>query len=364
MKELSKYIYLVLFIVMSFCTHKVSITRVDGTDPLKYPEENHLKNITQLTFGGNNAEAYWSFDSKQLTFQSDYAPWSNGCDQIFRVQPGRDDLKTKPPVKISTGTGRTTCSYFMPGNKQILYASTHAAGEACPPAPERSPTGKYVWAVYESFDIYIADLNGNITKRLTHTPGYDAEGTVSPTGDKIVFTSVRDGDLDLYTMDINGNNVNRVTTELGYDGGAFFSPDGTKLVFRASRPKTEEAKKEYLDLLNQGLVQPVEMELFVCNVDGTGLKQVTHLGKANWAPYYLPDNKRIIFSSNHTASRGYSFNLFVINEDGSGLEKITQDKTFDSFPMISPNGKYLVFASNRFNGGTRDTNLFVAEWVD
>jgi TolB protein len=218
--------------------------------------------------------------------------------------------------------------------------------------------------VYESFDIYVADLKGNILQRLTETPGYDAEGTVSPKGDKIVFTSVRDGDLDLYTMDLDGKNVKRVTKELGYDGGAFFSSDGKKLVFRASRPKTEESKKEYLDLLRQGLVQPTEMEIFVCDIDGSNMKQVTRLGKANWAPYYLPDQKKIIFSSNHTASRGFSFNLFMINEDGTGLEKITHDNTFDSFPMFSPNGKFLVFASNRFNGGTRDTNLFLAEWVD
>ena len=198
---------------------------------------------------------------------------------------------------------------------------------------------------------------------MTNTPGYDAEATVSPKGDKIVFTSVRNGDLDLYTMDLKGNNIMQVTHELGYDGGAFFSPDGSKLVFRASRPKSEEAKKDYLDLLHQNLVQPVEMELFVCNVDGSNLQQVTHLGKANWAPYYVPGSNKIIFSSNHAATRGYSFNLYIINEDGTGLEKVTQDKTFDSFPMFSPNGKYLVFASNRFNGGNRDTNLFVAEWV-
>ncbi len=364
MKPLAKYCLVVLFFITALCTSPLSITRTDGLEPVKYPDEKHLKNITQLTFGGNNAEAYWSFDSKQVTFQSDYAPWSNGCDQIFRFNPGQDNLKTKAPVRISTGTGRTTCSYFMPGNKQILYASTHAAGEACPPAPERNASGKYVWAVYESFDIYIADLEGKITKRLTHTAGYDAEGTVSPKGDKIVFTSVRDGDLDLYTMDVNGNNVKRVTTALGYDGGAFFSPDGAKLVFRASRPKTEEARKEYVDLLQKGLVQPTEMEIFICNIDGSDLRQETTFGKANWAPNKLPDNKRIIFSSNHAATRGYSFNLFMINEDGSGLEKVTYDQTFDSFPMFSPNGKYLVFASNRFNGGTRDTNLFLAEWAD
>jgi len=316
MKRWIKYFGLMIIFLATQCAQQYAITNQTGPDNLRYPQEKHLKNVTQLTFGGNNAEAYWSFDSKQLTFQSDYSPWTNGCDQIFRMTPGKSDLKNNKPIRISTGTGRTTCSYFMPGNKQILYASTHAAGEACPPAPERNPNGKYVWAIYESFDIYISDLDGKIIKRLTDTPGYDAEGTISPKGDKIVFTSVRDGDLDLYTVDIDGKNVKRITYDLGYDGGAFFSPDGTKLVFRASRPKTDEAKKEYLELLHQGLVQPVEMD------------------------------------------------LYTIKDDGTGLEKITYDQTFDSFPMFSPNGKYLVFASNRFNGGTRDTNLFVAEWVD
>jgi TolB protein len=361
MKSLPCILFILLLIT---CHSPQQLTRTDGQDPLRYPGEKHLKNITQLTFGGNNAEAYWSFDNRQLTFQSDFSKWSNGCDQIFRIEPGKSDLSQHNPVRISTGTGRTTCSYFMPGNKKILFASTHEAGKDCPPAPERSATGKYVWAVYESFDIYVADLQGTILQKLTNTPGYDAEATVSPRGDLIVFTSLRDGDLDLYTMKLDGSDVKRVTHELGYDGGAFFSPDGKKLVFRASRPKSEQAKKEYLDLLHQGLVQPVEMEIFVCNIDGSDLRQVTQLGKANWAPFYLPDNKRIIFSSNHAASRGFSFNLFMIQEDGTGLEKISHDQTFDSFPMFSPNGKYLVFASNRFNGGTRDTNLFLAEWVN
>ncbi len=360
MNRKSIYFFILCTVFVLQCSPSMQITKPQAGDTLRYPDEKHLKNVTQLTFGANNAEAYWSFDSKQLTFQSDNPAWGNGCDQIFRLPLGGD--YTKEPVHISNGTGRTTCSYFMPGNKQILFASTQAAGKECPPAPDRS-SGKYVWAVYNSFDIYVSDLDGKQVKQLTNTPGYDAEATVSPKGDKIVFTSVRNGDLDLYTMNIDGSNVKQVTNILGYDGGAFFSPDGTKLVFRASRPQTEDAKKEYLDLLHQDLVQPLNMEIFVCNMDGSNLHQVTHLGKANWAPFYLPDNQHIIFSSNHAGTRGYSFNLFMISEEGTGLEKITSDKTFDAFPMFSPNGKYLVFASNRFNGGGHDTNLFVAEWV-
>lgn len=335
------------------------------TNSLAYPQETHLKNIRQLTFGGDNAEAYWSFNGQMVSFQSNNKAWGLSCDQIFYMPiEGLDLSKGQKAPLISTGKGRTTCAYFLPNNKQILYASTHLGGDACPPEPGRTPGGKYLWPIYDSFDIFIADLKGKIKKQLTSTPGYDAEATVSPKGDKIVFTSTRNGDLDLYIMDIDGKNVKQITNEIGYDGGAFFSPDGKKLVFRASRFKTEEAKKEYLDNLKQGLVAPTEMEIFTVNVDGTGLKQITNLGKANWAPFYHPNGKKIIFSSNHKGTRGFEFNLFMINEDGSGLEQITYDKIFDSFPMFSPDGKKIIFSSNRNNNGTRDTNLFVADWVD
>ncbi len=343
------------------CFLLMAFTWQDTT--VRYPEERHLRKVRQLTFGGDNAEAYWSFDNKKLVFQSNNPAWGLKCDQIFFTSAGQD-LKAGPPPMVSTGKGRTTCAYFLPGNKTIVYASTHLGGDDCPREPERVPGGKYLWPIYDTYDIFVADLDGNILSRLTDTPGYDAEATVSPKGDKIVFTSTRNGDLDLYTMNIDGSDVRQITHELGYDGGAFFSPDGTKLVFRASRPKTAEATKEYLDNLKQGLVAPTEMELFVCNADGSGLRQVTHLGKANWAPFYHPSGKKILFSSNHKGTRGFQFNIFMINEDGTGLEQITYDPVFDSFPMFSFDGKQLVFSSNRNNGGTRSTNLFVADWVD
>lgn len=331
-----------------------------------YPQETHLKNIRQLTFGGDNAEAYWSFDSKMVSFQSNNKEWGLACDQIFYMPVEGLDLSVKgsKPTLISSGLGRTTCSFFMPGNKTILYGSTHLGGKECPKDPGRAPGGKYLWPVYDTYDIFVSDLKGKIKKQLTKASGYDAEATLSPKGDKIVFTSTRNGDLDLYTMDINGKNVKQITHEIGYDGGAFFSPDGKKLVFRASRPKTEEAKKEYMDYLKQGLVAPTEMEIYTCNVDGSDLKQITSLGKANWAPFYHPAGKKIIFSSNHKSTRGFQFNLYMINEDGTGLEQITYDGVFDSFPMFSPDGKKIIFSSNRNNNGTRDTNLFVADWVD
>lgn len=329
--------------------------------------EKHLKNIKQLTFGGNNAEAYFSFDNTKLSFQSDYAEWGNKCDQIFMydLKKPLKNSKQKPKL-ISTGKGRTTCSYFMPDNKHILYASTHKEGENCPPPPAQRPDHKYVWPIYSSFDIFVADLDGKIVKQLTDQDGYDAEATVSPKGDKIVFTSMRSGDPELYIMDIDGSNVKQITNTMGYDGGAFFSPDGTQLVFRASRPTTEAEKKEYSDLLAEGLVMPTNMEIFVVNVDGTNLRQITHLGKANWAPFFTPKGDKIIFSSNHASAKGYDFQLYMVNAtDGSGLEQITTESIFNAFPMFSPDGKKLVFASNRGDKpGNHDTNLFIADWVE
>ncbi len=326
-----------------------------------YAGEKHLGNIRQLTFGGDNAEAYFSFDNRYLTFQATNPAWGDACDQIYEM-PVAVGAPEKPAL-ISTGLGKTTCSYFMPGNQEILYASTHHHGESCPEAP-RVMQGKYVWAIHPEFDIFVADRQGNIIRQLTDNPGYDAEATVAPDGSRIVFTSTRSGDLELWTMKPDGSDLRQVTDELGYDGGAFFTPDSKQLVFRASRPATPEDAETYRSLLAQGLVQPTALEIFICNVDGSDLRQVTRLGKANWAPYMSPDGSRILFSSNHHSSSGRQFNIFSIKPDGTGLEQITFDPVFDSFPMFSFDGKHLVFASNRYNGGTRDTNVFLAEWKD
>jgi len=331
--------------------------------PAKPEPEKHLHNITQLTFGGDNAEAYWSPDGKHLTFQSNNKAWGLQCDQIFNldIKTAKKDTTYRPKL-VSTGQGRTTCSYFMPDNQRILYASTHLGSVDCPPDPPH--TGKYLWAIYPDFDIFVADKDGKIKQQLTDAPGYDAEATVSPKGDKIVFTSTRSGDLELWIMDIDGKNQKQITFGLGYDGGAFFSPDGKQLVFRASRPQTEEEIREYKELLNQGLVAPTNMEIYTCNIDGSNLQKVTSLGKANWAPFFHPSGKKIIFSSNHHSPRGYDFQLYMINVDGTGLERITNESLFNAFPMFSPDGKKLVFSSNRNNHGTRDTNLFMADWVE
>ncbi len=340
-------------------------TGASRTSQMHYPQEKHLQNIKQLTFGGDNAEAYWSFDDKKLVFQAKNKAWGTQCDQIYLMNFGETYTNDKQAKMLSTGKGRTTCAYFMQGDSTILYASTHLHHNECPPAPKRGDADHYVWPIYPEYDIFVADLDGNIIQQLTDEPGYDAEATVSPDGEKIVFTSTRSGDLELYIMDKDGSNVTQITHDLGYDGGAFFSPDGKQLVYRSSRPKTDEEVKKYKELLAKDLVMPTKMEIYVCNVDGTNIRQVTHLGGANWAPFFHPSGKKILFSSNHKAGKkGIPFNLFMVNLDGTGLEQITYDVMFDSFPMFSYDGKKLIFGSNRHNGGGHDTNLFVADWVE
>lgn len=328
-----------------------------------FGQETNLKNIQKLTFGGDNAEAYFSPDGSKLTLQISNPKANIPCDQIFLYDLAKKTVGTENLSLISTGKGRTTCSYFMPDGKHIIYASTHASSSECP-APPKPHDGKYLWAVYPEFDIYIADLNGNIVKQLTNTPGYDAEAVVSPDGKKIAFTSTRSGDLELWTMDIEGTNLKQITFGLGYDGGSFFSHDSKKLVFRSSRPKTEAEIADYKYLLAENVVAPTEMEIYTCNVDGSDIKQITHLGKANWAPFFHPSDKKIIFSSNHHSTRGYDFQLYTIDIDGKNVKQITYESEFNAFPMFSPDGKKLVFSSNRQQGAARETNVFIADWVD
>ena len=354
---------LIVIFILGKIDNKNDSTVGESDLSLIYEGEKHFKNMKQLTFGGDNAEAYWSFDDAKLVFQARNELWGQNCDQIYIMDTNNYNLKNEIPAMISLGEGRTTCSYFMPGDTSIIYASTHLEDAECPHVPERRTGGKYVWPIYDSYDIFISDLEGNILKQVTSEIGYDAEATVSPLGDKIVFTSIRSGDLELYTCDIDGSNIKQVTYDLGYDGGAFFSNDGQKLIFRASRPKTESEIKEYKELLSQGLVQPTEMELFICNVDGSDLRQITDLGGANWAPFFHPSDQKVIFSSNHK-TYPFPFNLFMINIDGTGLEQITFDTQFDAFPVFSNDGKKIVFSSNRNNNGTRNTNLFIADWVE
>lgn len=352
---------IILFAMMAI--HQ-NVSAQNAKDTLRYNDEKHFKNIQQLTFGGDNAEAYWSFDDKKIIFQRKNPAEGIECDHMFvgDVPAFGQPFSYK---MVSNGLGRTTCGYFTKDGKHIIYASTYLGGDSCPPVPDRSKYGnKYIWPVYETYDIFMADADGKNIQRLTDALGYDAEGTISPDGKTMVFTSMRDGDLDLYLMNLKTKKVKRITSDLGYDGGAWFSPDGKKIVWRASRPSTPDAIKEYKDLLAQGMVMPTQMEVFIANADGSDAKQITHLGNANWAPNFTPDSKHIIFCSNHEYAYGFPFNMYLMNLDGTGLEKVSHDKGFDAFPMFSYDGKRILFSSNRNNGGGHDTNMFIAEWVN
>jgi Tol biopolymer transport system component len=326
--------------------------------PSQPREEVHFSELRQLTSGGENAEAYWSFDGQKLSFQRRME--GEACDRIYTLQP----FAARPEARrVSSGLGATTCAHFFPGGDELLYASTHLGGESCPPKPDMSQG--YVWALYDTYDIFKARADGTGVTRLTETPGYDAEATVCGKDGSIVFTSVRDGDLELYRMDKDGGNVKRLTFEPGYDGGAFFNADCTKLVWRASRPKPGKALEDYKALLTQGKVRPSKLELWVANADGSEARQVTYLDAASFAPFWFPGKDRILFSSNYGDPKGREFDLWAVDADGTDLERITFTQGFDGFPMFSPDGKHLVFASNRATAeGRTDTNLFLATWVD
>lgn len=348
-----KQIVLALCVLMLSCGQKKN--QIIQADSLAVTGEKHLKNIRQLTFGGENAEAYLSFDESKLILQSTHGEYA--CDQIFILPLAGGEM-----TMVSTGKGRTTCSYFLPGDKTILYASTHDFMDSCPPPPDRSKG--YVWKLYDEFEIYMAKADGSELRRITDNKKYDAEATVSPQGDKIIFTSMRDADPELYVMDMDGSNQKRLTNEKGYDGGAFFSQDGKKIVWRASRPKTAKELLDYDDLVKNGYVRPTALEIYVMNSDGSGKRQVTNFGKASFAPFFHPDGKRIIFSSNINSKDGRNFDLYMINEDGSNLEQITYNDTFDGFPMFTRDGKKLVFASNRHGAQRGETNIFIADWTE
>ncbi len=351
-----KTILVLLTVIVLFTldtTYEANSTN-QQTTRIQPADERHLRNIKQLTFGGENAEAYFSADGKQLIFQSTRD--RRGCDQIYTMNVDGSNVRM-----ISNGEGRTTCAYFAPNGKRSFYSSTHLGSKDCPPRPDFSKG--YVWAVYPSFDIFTARADGSDLQQLTRTPGYDAETTISRNG-KLVFTSMRDGDLDIYTMDASGRNVRRLTTELGYDGGPFWSLDGKQIVYRAHHPKNAKEKEDYVALLKQNLIRPSVLEIWVMNADGSNKRQVTSNGKANFAPFFFPDGKRIIFSSNMDDPKGRNFDLYKINVDGSGLERITTNDTFDGFPMFSPDGRKLVFASNRNAAARGDTNIFIADWAE
>ncbi|HUI42798.1 MAG TPA: hypothetical protein VL523_12600 [Terriglobia bacterium] len=329
---------------------------VHGTpdDPLRDPREVHLQHVRQLTFGGQNAEAYFSPDGRRLIFQSTRPPYD--CDQMFIMNVDGSDVHL-----VSTGHGRTTCGFFYPDEKHILYASTHEANPACPARPDYSKG--YVWGVYSSYRIYYATDAGKILKDLTPWKGYNAEATISEDSKKIVFTSSRGGDLDIYTMNLDGSGVRQLTHELGYDGGPAFSPDGKWIVYRAHHPKAADEKARYKALLANDLVSPLEMDLYEMHADGSRKRQITQLAGASFAPAFYPDGAHIIFSSNFQAPTTSEFELYAVDRDGSAREQITFTGGFNAFPMFSPDGRKLAFISNRNARAPHEINVFIADWV-
>ncbi len=322
-------------------------------DSLIRSGEAHFHHLWQITFGGQNAEGYWSHDGRKLIFQSTRGDWP--CDQQYVL-----DFTNGTLQRVSTGKGRTTCGYFLDGDRSVLFSSTHLAGDSCPPTPDYSHG--YVWRVDPGYDIFTSRADGSGLRILSAAPGYDAEATLSEDGRRIVFTSMRDGDLDLYTMKAGGSEVRRVTHELGYDGGAFFSPDGRWLCYRAYHPTDSSQVADYRRLLADHLVRPIQMDIWISRDDGSEARQITHLPGASFAPYFTPDGRRILFASNWQNPRGRNFDLYLVGRDGSALERVTTEPSFDSFPMFSPDGRYLVFASNRGARERGETNLFLAKW--
>ena len=327
-------------------------------DELIQPGEEHFAHLWRVTRGVDNAaEGYWSFDGTRLCLQAE--PNGIAGDRIFVLE--RDGAARQ----VSNGRGVTTCSYFLPGDRELFYASTHAWHADCPPKPDHSQG--YVWAIRPEYDLYVQDLASGRERALTTSWGYDAEATVSPLGDRMVFTSTRSGDLELWTAKLDGSDLRQVTDAPGYDGGAFYSHDGTWLVFRSTAftPGKEAAERaDYQRLLSQWLVRPTRMEIMLVRPDGSERKQVTRLGKASFAPYFFPDDRRIVFATNafDQNPRGRNFELAAVDPDGTKLERITKFDGFDGFPMFSPDGKWFVFASNRGGSKEGETNLFVAQW--
>jgi Tol biopolymer transport system component len=349
-----KKILVFLTIVVAFAFQVSAEEKVLPRPHAPAEGEKHFGELMMLTDGGENAEAYFSFDGKSLSLQSTHGDW--GCDQIFTIPVTGGEMEL-----VSTGKGRTTCAHWMPDGKSVVYSSTHHHDEACPPPADMSRG--YVWSLYPTFDIFVTDTETGEHTQLTDEWGYDAEATLNPAGDKIVFTSDRTGDLEIYTMNLDGSDVVQLTDELGYDGGPFFSPDGTKIVYRAHYPEDEAAIADYKSLLADHKIRPSKLEVYVMDVDGSNKQQITSLDAATFAPYFHPSGEKIIFSTNYP-DLGREFDLWMINIDGTGLEQITFSPGFDGFPMWGPDGKTFVFASNRHNSERGDTNVFITEWKD
>ena len=327
--------------------------------------EHHMKNVTQLTFDGDNGEAYFSRDGLKLIYQSNREGYA--CDKIWIM-----NIDSSDKYMVSPDHGAHTCSFFFPDSKKIVFASTGHIPKDCPPKPKTPESFQgigHVWPLYP-YDIFISNIDGSGIKKITDNPQYDAEPVVSSDGKQIVFGSQREGDFDIYIMNSDGSNVRRLTDKVGYDGGPWISPDGSKIVWRAWYPETQEENETWKGCMENNYILPFPLDLWVMDADGSNKRRILHNGSTNWSPSWHQDGKRIIFSSNMNDWRedikrfGHNFELYLINIAGTGLERITHNSVFDSFPMFSPDGKKLVFASNRNPGKPRATDIFIADWVE
>lgn len=321
-----------------------------------------LSNHKQLTFKGDNGEAYFSPDGKHLIFQSKRDGFE--CDKIYMMTSDGKDMHM-----VSTDGGAHTCSYFSKDKDFILYSSTLHDGQDCPEVFKPANPHEYVWPL-RNFEIYKADLDGSNVVALTNNDGYDAEATVHPFEEKIIFSSLRNGDMDIYTMNYEGGDIQRITHDFGYDGAAFYSPDASKIVWRAWYPETDEERAHWQESIENNYVKAVPLEIYVANADGSEKVQLTSNGATNWAPSWHPDGKRIVFASNmddwneELGTFGHNFELYMIDVDGKNRVRLTHNETFDAFPMFSPDGKKLVYASNRDANNPRATNVYISDFIE
>ncbi len=333
----------------------VQQTGIPNDALLRHSGEKHLINIRQLTFGGQNAEAYWNREGTKIVFQTLQSHWPDEQIMVMNADGSSKSL-------VSSGLGRCTCAYFIPGTDEVLYSATAWKDPKAQAKPDMSKG--YVWVVNPNFRIFRSNVDGTNPRMFLNIEGYSAESTVDPNGKFVTFTSTKDGDLEIYRSDLQGKNLKRLTNTVGYDGGPFVSWDGKKIVYRRDEIESEAELKEYKDLLSQNMVRPGKLEIWIMDSDGSNKRQVTRLGAASFAPFLHPNGRQIIFSSNHGDPRGREFDLFVINIDGTGLKRITYTPEFDGFPMFTRDGKRLIWASNRNAKIPGETNLFVADWKE